>query len=187
MAAKDAKKLTPKQEKFCTEYMLTGDASKAARAAGYSAKTAGNIGYENLKKPEIRQRLDDMRAEVADLVGLTPAMMAAELKRLALSDMGDFVSFDASGVTLRASDDVDTRCIQSVTETTGPQQSGSMAIKLHDKVGAIDRINKMMGWNAPEKTEVTGKDGGPIEVSDAKSVLAARLARLNRTSDPPSA
>jgi phage terminase small subunit len=126
-----------------------------------------------------------MRAEVADIVGITPAMMAAELKRLALSDMGDFVTWDGGGVTLRRSSEVETRCVVEVSETTSPT-GGTVKFKLHDKRAAIADLNKMMGWNAPDKTEVTGKDGGPIEVSDAKSALAARLARLNRKSDPPS-
>lgn len=45
--------LTPKQERFVTEYLVDLNASAAARRAGYSAKTAGAIGDENLKKPEI--------------------------------------------------------------------------------------------------------------------------------------
>jgi phage terminase small subunit len=46
-------KLTDKQQRFVEEYLVDLNASAAARRAGYSEKTAGAIGDENLKKPEI--------------------------------------------------------------------------------------------------------------------------------------
>lgn len=46
-------KLTPKQKAFADYYIETGNASEAARRAGYSKKTAGGQGAENLRKPQI--------------------------------------------------------------------------------------------------------------------------------------
>lgn len=46
-------KLTPKQKKFCEWYIKTGNASEAAKKAGYSKKTAAYIGAQNLKKIQI--------------------------------------------------------------------------------------------------------------------------------------
>lgn len=51
--------MTPKQQKFCDEYLISGNATDAARKAGYSAKTAGVIGNENLKKPVIRAYISE--------------------------------------------------------------------------------------------------------------------------------
>lgn len=45
--------MTPKQVKFCDEYLIDCNATQAAIRAGYSEKTAYSIGDENLKKPEI--------------------------------------------------------------------------------------------------------------------------------------
>lgn len=47
--------LTAKQEAFCREYLIDLNATQAAIRAGYSEKTAGSIGEENLKKPEIME------------------------------------------------------------------------------------------------------------------------------------
>ena len=49
--------LTEKQLKFVENYCLTGNASKAAEMAGYSAKTAKQKGYElkNLLSKEIEE------------------------------------------------------------------------------------------------------------------------------------
>lgn len=51
-------KLTPKQKKFCDEYIKSGNAKGAAIKAGYSPKTAYSIGNENLKKPELKSYID---------------------------------------------------------------------------------------------------------------------------------
>ena len=57
-------KLTPKQKAFCDYYIQTGNASEAARKAGYSEKTAPFIGAENLKKPKISAYIAERLAEV---------------------------------------------------------------------------------------------------------------------------
>lgn len=58
--------LTTRQQKFIEEYLLSGNASDAARKAGYSEKTAYSIGEENLRKPEIAaaiKKAHDLRKE----------------------------------------------------------------------------------------------------------------------------
>ena len=55
--------LTAKQQRFCDEYLIDLNATQAAIRAGYSAKTAYSIGNENLKKPEIREYIDNRLAE----------------------------------------------------------------------------------------------------------------------------
>ena len=58
-------KLTDKQELFCHEYLIDLNKSQAAIRAGYSEKTAGETGYENLKKPQIQERITELQAERA--------------------------------------------------------------------------------------------------------------------------
>lgn len=50
-------KLSAKQRMFCHEYMKDMNATQAAIRAGYSARSAGEIGFENLKKPQIEEFL----------------------------------------------------------------------------------------------------------------------------------
>lgn len=52
-------KLTEKQQRFCDLYIKYGDATRAAIDAGYSKKTAKNIGCENLTKPYLRAYIDE--------------------------------------------------------------------------------------------------------------------------------
>ena len=50
--------LTRKQQLFVDEYLKDFNATRAAIAAGYSEKTAANIGWENLRKPQIAEIID---------------------------------------------------------------------------------------------------------------------------------
>lgn len=80
--------LTQKQKRFCEEYIKTANASASAVAAGYSRKTAGAIGAENLKKPQIaayiKKRIDEQDAAlVADsneILKFYTAVMRGEVK-----------------------------------------------------------------------------------------------------------
>ena len=56
--------LTPKQKAFAEAFIQTGNASEAARRAGYSAKNANNIGSENLAKPYISEYIAGRMAEL---------------------------------------------------------------------------------------------------------------------------
>jgi phage terminase small subunit len=56
-------KLTEKQKRFADFYIETGNAAESAVRAGYSEKTAKEIGCENLTKPNIRQYIDERIAE----------------------------------------------------------------------------------------------------------------------------
>lgn len=50
--------LTEKQRRFVDFYIQTANATKAAKLAGYSPKTAYSIGEENLRKPEIKRAIE---------------------------------------------------------------------------------------------------------------------------------
>ncbi|MGV6945023.1 terminase small subunit [Sphingobacterium kyonggiense] len=54
-------KLTDKQERFCQEYLIDLNATQAAIRAGYSEKTARQIGEQNLSKLDIQARLKELQ------------------------------------------------------------------------------------------------------------------------------
>ena len=81
-------KLTPKQKKFCEYYIQSGNATDAARKAGYSKKSAEAIGLENLGKPRISAYIaervaDQDKRRVADadeVLRFYSAVMRGEVK-----------------------------------------------------------------------------------------------------------
>lgn len=58
-------KLTPKQKKFCDEYLKLGNATQAAKNAGYSEKTAYRTGADNLKVPHILNYINARQEQIA--------------------------------------------------------------------------------------------------------------------------
>ena len=63
---KRGKTMTPKQRKFCDEYIKTGNATQSAINAGYSQKTARAIGAENLTKPDIKKYIDSKLKDISN-------------------------------------------------------------------------------------------------------------------------
>lgn len=75
-------RLTAKQERFVLEYLVSLNATQAAILAGYSKKTAKDIGSENLAKPLIRARIDEQlkkieSAKIADAKEVLQLLTAA--------------------------------------------------------------------------------------------------------------
>ena len=75
--------MTPRQEKFCIEYLIDLNATQAAIRAGYSKKTADRIANQNLRKLEIQSRIKKMRDEYYD-----KAIMSAKEVEYLLSKAG---------------------------------------------------------------------------------------------------
>lgn len=81
-------KLTPKQKRFCEEYLKSGNATEAAKKAGYKETSCRVIAAENLSKPAIsayiKRRLDEQEAaQVADsneILKFYTAVMRGEVK-----------------------------------------------------------------------------------------------------------
>lgn len=94
------RKLTEKQERFIDFYIELGNATEAARRAGYSKKTAKQIGNENLTKldyfiKERLKKLEDARIAKADevLKHLTAAMRGEIDEEVVVTEnIGDFMS-----------------------------------------------------------------------------------------------
>lgn len=60
------RKLTVKQKKFADNYIKLGNATEAAKQAGYSKNTSRQIGNENLTKPYIKFYIDKKMKEIED-------------------------------------------------------------------------------------------------------------------------
>lgn len=60
------KELNFRQEMFSREYVVDGNASRAAKDAGYSEKTAYSKGHELLKIVGVKKRIDELTEEAAE-------------------------------------------------------------------------------------------------------------------------
>ena len=110
-------KLTEKQRRFVDYYVETGNASEAARRAGYAEKAAYRTGSENLRKPQVKAAID---ARLRELEG----------KRIAKAD--EVMQFLTS--TLRG----EVKEERVVVEGTGEGRSDARIIRV--QVSARDRL-----------------------------------------------
>lgn len=110
-------KLTEKQRRFVDYYVETGNASEAARRAGYAEKAAYRTGSENLRKPQVKAAIDARLKELED-------------KRIAKAD--EVLQFLTS--TLRG----EVKEERVVVEGTGDGRSNARIIKV--QASARDRL-----------------------------------------------
>lgn len=75
-------KLTDKQQRFVSEYLIDLNATQAAIRAGYAKKTAGSIGQENLKKPEIQKAISEAMLKQQERTELTADEVIADLREV---------------------------------------------------------------------------------------------------------
>lgn len=180
--------LNDKQRRFVDEYLVDLNATQAAIRAGYSAKTAGQIGERLLKKVEVQQALTERMKAREQRTEITQDKVLAELAKIGFADIRKAVKWGegiavrdpesgaieiANGISLVASDEIDDATAASISEVS--QTAQGLKVKLHDKRAALVDIGRHLGM-FKDKVELTGKDGGPIQnetvVVDEKSVRA---------------
>lgn len=124
------KKLTPKQQTFVDEYIISGNATQAAIKAGYSKKTARFVGAENLTKPNIKVELEKRNAEIKSQKTMD---MQEVMERLAAIARGETIE----------------------QQVTNKGTVVEVEPKTSDQIRAMELIGKRYGaWT--DKKEVTG-------------------------------
>lgn len=139
--------MTSKQERFCEEYMIDLNATQAAIRAGYSVEAAGAIGAENLKKPQIRTRIDRALAEQSKRTGVTADRVVRELAKVAFANSQDVIDFDNATIKSDAARE-DTAAISSVKVKTIPMPDGDgveREIRMADKLKALELLGRRLG------------------------------------------
>lgn len=170
--------LTPKQKRFVDEYLLDLNATQAAIRAGYSKKTARQIGDQNLSKLDIKVAIEKRMDSRSQRTAITQDMVLTELAKIGFSDIRKIVRWgntevvtgvdDAGeqtvevhhGLSLVSADDIDDNTAAAISEISEGREG--LKVKLHDKKGALVDIGRHLGM-FKDKVELTGKDGAPIQ------------------------
>lgn len=146
--AKDV--LTPKMRLFALEYLVDLNATQAAIRAGYSAKTAGAIGAENLKKPAIAALIQAAQAKREQKLELTADTILRELLRLATVDIGG--AFNDAGELLP---------IKQIPEDVRRALAGVDVEEVWtgrgDEREQTGQVRKVKFWDKPRALELLGK------------------------------
>jgi len=139
--------MNARQQKFCDEYLRTGDVTQSAIAAGYSPKTAYSIGSENLKKPEIFQYLEKFRKDLAQATMITVERVVSELTKVAFSDIGEVMEVEGNELRIKNLSELSANvraCVSEINETEN-KYGTRRSVKLHSKLTALDMLMKHLG------------------------------------------
>lgn len=90
--------LNARRAKFVDLYLKSGNATEAARGAGYSEKTAYAQGSRLLKEPEVAAEIAERTKDAAKAAGLEVVDIFRHLKAIATVDIAQ--AFDADGELL---------------------------------------------------------------------------------------
>ncbi len=95
MDANKPSKFTPKQDRFCREYLVDMNATQAASRAGYSPRTANEQGARLLANASVKSRIAELQAEVAERLNITVDDVIAMLLE-GFAKLTDYSPFSAS-------------------------------------------------------------------------------------------
>src|SRR4051812_11160297 len=91
--------LTPKQQRFCDEYLIDLNATKAALRAGYSSGTALNGKLMTI--PKIRYYLQQRTDMAVEKAKVNHDMILSELCKVAFANMGNYFMPDGTMKPMR--------------------------------------------------------------------------------------
>lgn len=170
-------KLTAKQERFCYEYCIDFNATQAAIRAGYSEDTSRAIGSENLSKPYIKKRIEEMQNNLAKTAGISALRILKEHEKIAFSSAGQLRDGWITLKEFESLSEADKACIQEVSTKTirrtigeEPIEEEFVKIKLYDKQKSLDSISRMLGFDAPIRQEIE-INKKPMSKQEAKEYL----------------
>lgn len=178
--------LTTKQRLFVESYLSNGfNATEAARSAGYQGRddhSLASIGYANLRKVEISAVVEERINEAA----MSANEVLARLSRQARGSLADVLTeegeFDLAEAKRRGVDDLLKKLKRTTFDTKDKDGNVTSTrttheFEIHDPQAALVHLGKYHKLFT-DRTEVTGKDGGPIETSDASLTDEQRAGRI---------
>lgn len=157
--------LNPKQARFIAEYLVDLNATKAAVRAGYSAKTAKQIGSRLLTNVAIAAEIASQQSALAEKHGVTVDSIIAELAKLGFANMADYMKcspggdpyLDFSALTRAQAAALVEVTVEDYTEGRGEEsrEVKRVKFKLADKRASLVDLGRHLGM-FKEKVELSG-------------------------------
>ncbi len=159
--------MSKRQALFVQEYLKDMNATQAAIRSGYSAKTARACASRLLTKANIQAAVQRGVAVKSKKAECSQEWVMKRLMAIAGADMSDLASWNESGMIWKPSSELSSETKASVhqVEQVMNEHGGTIKIKQHDKLKALELLGKHLGMFV-EKSEVTHvvEDNDYIEV-----------------------
>ena len=160
-------KLTDKQERFCLEYVIDFNATQAAIKAGYSEKTAKDIGCQNLAKLDIQARLKELKQKSIDKLDLDHTKVLQQLRNWAYSDITETIELSSKEIK-----ELPLEIRQLITKfkrtikTTPSGTEEVIELSFVSKEKAIEMIAKHIGFFEVDNAQKESKVVQNLVISD---------------------
>ena len=164
----DAFTLTPKQQRFCDEYLIDMNATRAALRAGYTQATAMN--GQLMEMPKIQAYLKERTAQAAQKLQVSHETLLGELMKVAFANMGDYFGDDGRVKAMGDIADDKKSAIWSLKVSEG-KYGTTVQLRLHNKLAALEKIAKHIKFyeveaKQPEPQEAVYVDKGDLNDDD---------------------
>lgn len=144
------KALNDRQRAFVMAYHECHNATEAARLAGYSEKTAGQLGSRLAGKKHIRAAIEELREYFFQQQIMSKTEAAALLSELARGRVVDLLD-EAGEISPRLFKQRGGASLRRV-KTEETKWGVNREIEMADPRAAIDTLGKIMGWFEKEKS-----------------------------------
>lgn len=152
------KSLTPKQNRFCEEYVVDFNGTQSVIRAGYSKKTAKEQASRLLTFANIQAKIKELTEAQSKRTEIRADQVMKELALIGFSNMLDYVEIE-NGVAytdLSKLTREQAAAIQEIVTEEG-EAGRRVKIKLTDKIRALTKMGEHLGMFI-ERSEV-GKPG----------------------------
>ena len=169
------RRLTPREERLCQRLLQSGNVSRAAREAGYSAHSARSTGSRVLARPDVAARFRELQASVSEEGVMLAHDRKVKLSQIARGRIGDYLAplpvggavvFSAEQIRLNPAP-VESVVVHTARGAGGEDPPVVTGLRLHDPVRAIAELNRM------ERIYSEGTDPAPHTVTIREVVIHA--------------
>jgi phage terminase small subunit len=163
---KNARKMTARQSAFCSAYITSLNATQAAKEAGYSAKTASQIGERLLRNVEVAAEIERLKKARSERTEITADRVLREFARIGFLDVRKLFNSDGSLKRLDELDDDVAACIASIEVNEMRDGDGfvighAKKIRLWDKIASLTKLAQHLGLLDPCLT-IKGDAANPL-------------------------
>lgn len=144
--------MTDKRKRFCEEYVIDCDATKAAIRSGYSPKAADSQGCKLIADAECIKYIRHLQKEIADRNEVTADMVVQELKAIGFYNVQDLVDTSDNLLKIKKLTRHQAKPIVGIENSVTYSGTGkkrrkitTTKIKLADKVNALMLLGKHTG------------------------------------------
>lgn len=172
-----AAKLSAKQASFVDQYLIDLNATQAAIRAGYSTKTAAQIGVENLKKPKVASAIAEALGARSKRTAIDADWVLTRLGDEAQADLADLYTEEGELKPVHQWPLIWRQGLVSGIEAAEEKDHNGKVVgvvrkvKLSERIKRVEMIGRHVGVQAfKDKLEVDVTD-------DLAAVLAAARDR----------